>query len=400
MEHVKLADLKYKCVQLGIEPIPTRHRKNPDRLEVSVNDCIKAIRTYYIDEYKATNKYSNNLDLMLQIPTPMLCGLIRRQSKITQEQVWSDYDTEWQFQRKYNGVRFLMFWDEESRELSMFSRNTSPETLLPIDFKDNFTFNTSELDCPSFILDLEMVYNNFEDYNEKFIQEEFIDIYEYKDKFDRDKYKFVILDCLYSNGGWIKELSLSERQEFVKVIFKKLKQADMNYIFELVDIKPTNMTKEDYYYSIIDYGGEGVVAKAFNSPYIFDRSNYWLKIKPAKCVHSTISFNDSFDAYVSGYLIDEDTNLINVLLFSVYIDDVSTLVCKLYINKELQYKVTNISESGEVFFNMNFLNKVASFEYDSFTKHYLMIHPKLLYWRMDKSPEDCKYTKEYFNSLI
>ena len=399
MAYIRLIDLKYKCMQLGLEPTPTRHRKNPDRLEVSVNDCIDAIRNYYIDKYKTEGRYYRNLELMGMVPTPMLAGLIRRQSKKVQEKIWSDYDNDWQFQRKYNGIRFLLFWDNDTKELSMFSRTTDPDTMLPIDYKDNFMFDTSNLNIDSFVIDAELIYRDFESYNTKVIQEEFMDTYEYEGKVDPDGFKFIVFDCLYSND-WITDKPLRERQTQLLSIFKELKGAKLGYAFEMVDVKPAYMNKEDYYYSIIDYQGEGVIAKLLDSKYTFGRSDSWVKIKPDKSNKVGVNFGDNLDAFVSGYLVDSESNKINVLLFSVYLDNSPVLVGKYYLNKDLQDKVTRYDNTGSIIMNPGFFNQVGTFEYQELTKHYIMVRPKLLYWRLDKSPESCKYTKDYFDSLI
>ena len=109
---MKLAELKEKCNQLGIIPQPTRHRKNPDRLEVCVDDCIKAIQLFHLDRLKRSPDvtYDDNLDALIKIKSPMLALLIKNQPEDIQKEIWDDYNTNWRFEKKYDGIRCFISW--------------------------------------------------------------------------------------------------------------------------------------------------------------------------------------------------------------------------------------------------------------------------------------------------
>ena len=108
----KLHDLKMMCDALGLSPKPTKHRLNPDRYELSVNDCVKAIQEHYITLWKSEDRYSKGVDFMVKHKTPMLATLLSSQSEELQKDVWSEYSDRWIFERKYDGVRLILFYDD------------------------------------------------------------------------------------------------------------------------------------------------------------------------------------------------------------------------------------------------------------------------------------------------
>lgn len=397
---MKLTDLKAKCEQLGLSPVPTKKRCNPDRLELSVADCTKVIRDYYIKKLRSEGALDLNFDLMLNLSSPMLASLITQQTKDVQDDIWSDYNNVWQFQRKYNGIRLILIFDGVSKKLSVFSRAVSEETLLPIDYSSYFKFDTSNLNIESFIIDVEMVYRDFEEYDSRSIKDDFMDTVESGGVFNSEEFKFVIIDTLMVNSIWLLDDFLSVRSKCTDQVLSCLKTSENGYVFESVDIKPDNMSKEEYYYSIVDNNGEGVIAKNLNSTYEFKRSNNWVKIKPKVKESLNINLRDTIDAFVSGYEVNSKLNLIDTLYFSVYLDGVSTLVAKVYLPSDLQTKVTRFDDFGNIIINKGFYHVVAEFSFDVLGSDFRMQHPKLLYWRLDKDFVSCSYSKVYFESLI
>lgn len=397
---MKLIELQAKCAQLGLDPIPTKRRRNPDRYELSINDCTKAIREYYVNKLESEGNLDSNLLTMLEIESPMLASLVKQQSNAVQKEVWNDYSFSWQFQRKYDGIRFLMFYNSKDNKVSFYSRSISEETMLPIEYSSYFDLDLTNLKVNDFILDLEMIYKDFEDYQIDDIKTLFEDIVVAEGKFSKDKFKFVVLDCLMFDSKWVLEDFLSSRYNCAINVLNGLKMAEIGYIFESVDIKPNNITKEAYYYSIIDNEGEGVIAKLLDSPYETKRSNYWLKIKPKFKETLNVNLRDTVDAFVSGYLINDETQMIDTLLFSVFLDGKQVLVNRLYLSQELQNKVTGKDDLGNIILKIGFDCAVGEFSFDLLNDDYLMLHPKLLSWRIDKSFRDCVYTSEYFKSLM
>ena len=78
------------CNNLGLQPVPTRQRRNPDRLELSMDDCIKAIQDYYINERKQNGTYDSSIELILQMKSPMLALLLKNLPEDKQKEIWND----------------------------------------------------------------------------------------------------------------------------------------------------------------------------------------------------------------------------------------------------------------------------------------------------------------------
>lgn len=395
----KLHDLKVMCESLGLEPIPTRHRLNPDRYELSVNDCIKAIQDYYINLWKSEGRYSKGIDFMIKHKTPMLATLLSSQSEALQKEVWSEYSDKWIFERKYNGVRLILFYDEDIQKLEIFTRGLDESTMLPISYTKAFNVmllnSIKSINLHSFVLDTELVFKN--DAINEDINTFFEDTIVNKEVFSPDDVKFILLDCLVSGGEDITNLSYRTRKSLFNYFF------DLNlcYTFEPVETISSIESKEEFYYKIVDSGGEGVVVKDLNSKYGFKRSTSWLKIKPISI--GTVNLNDTLDAYVSGFLVG-DNNMISALLFSIGVDNQGTveydkLFCKLGVSRDLSVKLTRYADDGSIILNEGFYHHVAEFVCDGLNSNLEMIHPRLIVWRLDKSFDKCVYDLTYLSSM-
>lgn len=389
----KLHDLKVMCESLGLEPIPTRHRLNPDRYELSVNDCVKAIQDYYIGIRKSEGTYTRGLDFMLVHKTPMLATLLTSQSESLQNEVWSEYSDDWLFERKYNGVRLLIFYDSERNSYEVYSRNLDDTTMLPVDFSKYFKFN--KVFDYDFILDTELVF--IQDNYSEGISTYFEDVVVNDDMFSFEDVKFILLDCLLTKDGSVVSHPYRSRRTYLADFL----DVDLGYTFEPVEFISSIESKEDFYYKVIDSGGEGVIAKKLDSSYVYKRSTDWLKIKPTQS--GSINMNDTLDAYVSGFLVG-DNNLISSLLFSIHVDnqgDIENdkLFCKLPVSRDLSLKLTHYSDDGSIILNEGFYHHVAEFQCDGLNSNLEMIHPRLVVWRLDKSFDKCVYDLTYLSSM-
>lgn len=395
----KLHDLKVMCESLGLNPKPTKHRLNPDRYELSVNDCVKAIQEHFINLWKSEGRYTKGLDFMITHKTPMLATLLSSQSEDLQNDVWSEYSDRWVFERKYNGVRLILFYDEDTQKLEVFTRGLDDYTMLPLSYTKAFNVmllnSIKSLNLHSFVLDTELVFKN-DSINED-INTFFEDTIVNKEVFSPDDVKFILLDCLVSGGEDITDLSYRTRKEMFSYFFR----LDLCYKFEPVETISSIESKEEFYYKIVDSDGEGVVVKDLNSKYEFKRSTSWLKIKPT--ISGTVNLSDTLDAYVSGFLVG-DNNMISTLLFSIGVDnqgviEYDKLFCKLGVSRELSVKLTRYSDDGSIILNDGFYHHVAEFVCDGLNSNLEMIHPRLIVWRLDKSFDKCVYDLTYLSSM-
>ena len=62
----RLNELKIECDLLGLQPIPTRSRVSKETgeryLDFSKEDYIKALQSYYIEQYKQQGIYHKSLE--------------------------------------------------------------------------------------------------------------------------------------------------------------------------------------------------------------------------------------------------------------------------------------------------------------------------------------------------
>lgn len=96
----RLKDYIDKCNELGLKPVPTRKRRNPDRMELSIKDCLKALQDYYINERKNEGTYSPFMGYIMKQDEPMLARLIKDMPEETQKNIWLDDDSDWIFEEK------------------------------------------------------------------------------------------------------------------------------------------------------------------------------------------------------------------------------------------------------------------------------------------------------------
>ena len=156
---LKLNDLKNLCNQLGLQPTPTKHRLNPDRYELSMDDCIKEIQKYYVAKLKEKGLFDSNLDFILKIKSPMLALLIGRQDKKTTFEIWDDNNKDWIFEEKVDGIRCFLSYNHTTNEYHIYSRALDTNTLLPVDYINRLAITTEILPF-DFILDTELVFSN------------------------------------------------------------------------------------------------------------------------------------------------------------------------------------------------------------------------------------------------
>lgn len=407
---MKLEELKNKCSTLGIIPQPTRHRKNPDRLEVCADDCIRAIQQYNISLLKESMPQNcNNINKLLQIKSPMLALLIKHQSKDIQKEIWDNDNKDWVFEKKYDGIRCFIYYNSELNKFSVYGRALDNDTLLPKDYSDRFYFtehvdlylNISEVD---FILDCEFIIDG---YNHEILESILDDPYKDIEQF---RYRFILFDMLHVSS------------DSLNVIYNNIplwkRQLDLKYIinsflinglpFQLVESKPDTMTKEEYYNYLVNNGGEGVIAKNLNSAYDIEgkRNGDWTKIKRLKYEGTSNLNEDTYDLFVSDYIIDG--NMISGLELSSYlIDDNGNYIYDRFNNQvpltlgilydllpDTKKTLTLYDNEGKPYINPRFLDMVVEVKSSGFDESTNQLQNlKFVCWRLDKNSRDCKYKK-------
>lgn len=435
----RLKDYIAKCDELGLHPIPTRKRRNPDRMELSVADCLKALQEYYINERKQAGTYSPFLDFIMKQDEPMLALQIKHKKEADQKAIWDD-NSDWIFEEKIDGCRARLCWDK-NWGWDMYSRNLSVTDFLPISYKEQIMLPTLDADSlsyydhlESFILDCEIVPKN--SYIDKDV--EGVDIIadtqlnlitgilgalpELSHKMQsKNPIKFVAFDVIMCNGLWTTDQILKDRKEVLDSIYNDIRSM-MNGQIELVPSRPDGVPKEIYYQNIIADGKEGIVAKDLNTVYDSSgkRRGEWVKIKRS-VTQSLMQENlgDTVDAFVIGF--EEGTKgtsnegLVGAIKFGVYLTDVNNdyiedekgnplihhIATVSGISQELREAISVKDENGNVALRPDVYGKVASIDgQDVSSKTQRFAHAVLVNWRTDRSADTCKFQQSLLNSLI
>lgn len=429
---MKLPELKKKCEDLGLTPTPTRKRRNPDRLELSMNDCIKAIQDYFLNERKNNGTYDPSIEFMLKMDSPMLALLLKNLPQDKQTEIWDDNNTDWIFEEKIDGNRQILSFDANTKQFHFYSRNLSEVDLLPIDYADKIVIPPLNMDIinnmQSFVLDCEVVPVNGEVTDERVraanqlnVVSSILQYLPEESRFiqETNPLKSIAFDCLMYDGQYLFDKPLRERQVYLHKLVKLLQLA--GFRVELVPSKPDTMTKEEFYYSIVDANGEGCIAKNLNDTYdiLGKRDGRWIKLK--RSVQETLirQGHDSIDAFVSGFTLGtigtKNEGKVGSLIFSVYLtddnnqllyhDDGNPVIHEIAqisgITDELRDMLTWHDENGDVMLNPRFLNQVASINgQDVSSREMRLMHPVFLEWRLDRSFDTCKIKKSILESMV
>jgi ATP-dependent DNA ligase len=151
--------------------------------------------------------------------------------------------------------------------------------------------------------------------------------------------------------------------------------------------------KQAFLDAILQSGGEGVVAHNLNAYLAPGRDKEtWVKIKASGMVNLT----DTIDAFVTGYTSSEDK--VTKLVISAYVDkgdyNVVHKVGEITLSAAQRAKVTTYVAGSPVLkaelYSM--VAEVAGTHFDSTGK---LINLKLIRFRNDKFPCDCKLSEEY-----
>lgn len=428
---MKLIELKEMCDNLGIQATPTRHRTNPDRMECSMTDYIKAIQDYYLAERKANGTYDPSIEFMLKMYSPMLALLLKNLPQDKQDELKDDNNKDWIYQEKIDGNRQIITFNASKKQFHFYSRNLSVTDMLPIDYADKIVIPPLNMDIinnmQSFVLDCEVVpahevtdervyaasQLNVVSSILQYLPEESHHIQE------TNPLKSIAFDCLMYNDEYLFDKPLRERREYLHKIVKLLQLA--GFSIELVPEKPEGMTKDEYYYSIIDAGGEGVIAKNLNDTYdiLGKRDGRWVKLK--RSVQETMirQGQDSIDAFVTGFTLGtpgtKNENKIGALIFSVYLaddnnniiyrDDGTPVIHEIAqiagISDELRDMLTQYDDNGNVMLNPRFLNQVGTIDgQDISSREMKMMHARFLGWRLDRSFNTCIVKKSLLESMV
>lgn len=433
----KLADLKKTCDVLHLHPVPTKNAINKEtglrEKVLSINDCVKAIQQFYLEQRKQYGTYRSSIEFILEMDSPMLALLIKHKKQEDQDAIWDDKNEDWIWEEKLDGCRALLCYDPETG-FDMYSRSLSVTDQLPINYGEKILWpemDLSELTFP-FILDCEILPKNKDiDKSGELVpvadtQLNLVSSILALNKDDshmvqqNNPVKFVAFDILKFRNDKLFDLPLRERKEMLNTLVPYLIKAGVPV--ELPNTLIPGNSKRDFYNSIINAGGEGIVAKDLNSVYDIKgrRNGDWVKIK--RTVSQSLSnegLGDTVDAFVIGF--EEGTpgttneGLVSSLKFGVELLDkfnnpildesgdpvIHHIATVGGLTQDLKEAISTKDIFGNVALKQEVYGRVASIDgQDLSSRNLRFAHAVLVAWRVDRSADTCKLRKDILEKLV
>lgn len=393
------------CKEKGLVVTPAGKKLMKD-------DYVKALRKWHLNNlYGSEENVPWSLRFMLSIECLQLCRRIQTLKERDQIKVWESDD--WIAEEKIDGCRLCIVWDASEKKFHFFSRNNSAQNYLPQDYSDTVYVTSKDFDYDdSFVLDAEVVSTdpNAETNIQCLTQlqstaallnlnaEDSIKIQK------RTPLKFVVFDCLFNKSSLMDE-PWSIRHDHTVKLAAQLKNSGFNCELNKVveNSKHNKNAKREFFESIIDQNGEGVVLKNRNAKYHACSSRTIDCVKVKRSTTDTIT-ND-IDAFVTDFVIgNEDTrneNMVVGFVFSVKMekDDGSIVTHQIAtcsnVSDFIKEDATCIDENGNITLNPSYYGRVATIKGQNVSARNLRLtHATIENWRLDKNATGCETIKE------
>lgn len=403
-----LAELKSQCNKMDLQ-VGMIGKKEAKK------DYVTALQNHY---YKSTVK-SFGLEFRMMIETPQLCFLSTGLREEEQREIFNSPD--WVVEEKLNGIRMVVSYHPDYG-FEFYSRNLSLEDFLPVCYTDkiwlgdqNFKrlFDPFVIDCEIMSRDkkISTVMGKKGVITETELQavaallamnsEDSIRIQKELDQ----PLELKVFDCLYADWEDIRNLSYIERRKRIDSILGKMSILKV----KSEKVAAIRKNKKEYLDFIWSMGGEGVVAKRLDMPYLSKESrprNGWVKFKRT----ASGSIGDSVDGFITGFdLGDKEkgyADLVGSLTISINLTDIEEGVKEHEIARvsniplEIRNKIT-IVIGGKPTLDPSYYNKVVEVDGQSISARAMRLnHPRLIRFREDKNPDQCIMEKSTLLRLI
>lgn len=371
----------------------------------------------------------NHLKFILSLETPMLCIQAKHMPEEWHSSVWTD--PKWVAEEKINGCRMVAIYSK-NEGIHFYSRNMSVIDYLPVEYKNIWMrdFNPEKFadEVGSFILDCEVlcpvskvdttkhVLSSRGVVTETRLQataallamndEESLRIQREND-IEFEFYPFHVLEL---NGSLLMEMPYWQNRQIMDVMLPMAEGMGLNaFMVRRAD----GSDKKALYEAILSEGGEGVVLKNVDAPYIPTESRYhrmWVKMKRT----ASETLGDTIDGFVSGYLPGKQgtgfENLVGALIISVYLNkedgtqEQKEIAHVPNLTLEQRKEMTELKHNGDEarpMLKQEYYGRVVEVDGQWFSaRNKRLMHAKLVRFRTDKSPEQCTFEESTINSMI
>lgn len=379
---MNLEDLKAKCESLSLQVPLSGKRPSKRPFE-------EALRLHYARQDSPNGVPYSELN-------PMLAFNYWELPSSEQTSIWKD-ENNWLAQRKFNGVRLVLHFVAgtgvfaHSRAVSetTFRRSLLTDRLLFKDFIPNFTATIdSEAVAECAGIPTLQVTNSIlhakPEHSARLQQQAKLTIH--------------VFDIVRWNTIDLRIHPLVERLAFLSDFKAAITTAGLESHF---DFPPTYfLNKKAYFNEVTASGGEGVVLKNLDSPYLDSTSRSrsgWVKVKKSQVLQG----------YVSGFDRGRPNSRlfrsVAALHFSVQTENGPRVIAKVStLSRELRRLVTvHNRETDTVSLNPQFVGKVARISGVEISQRSLrLMHASIVQWLDDMPAEDCRYLMSDLRALI
>jgi bifunctional non-homologous end joining protein LigD len=255
--------------------------------------------------------------------------------------------------KKWRGIRFLFHINDSGNKL--VTRNDNDKIVAVPQFKRHVALlDGTVLDCEGVTPS-----DRTEDAKSVFGRES-----PSKDHMDA---KLVLFDCLTYKGKSLINLPFRVRREYLEKAYRILKDSGLNVVLEKLSHKGKTQQFED----ILKRGGEGIVVKQIESRYYpGERSAAWIKVKES----------DTYDFVIMGFTKGKGK----------YSSQIGAIIYGAYVGGELKRLGTSggMTDAERMRMTRNprkYIGRVAEFEATEITTQGVMLHPRFVGVRFDKS---------------
>jgi len=384
------------------------------------SDLIKVLAT---DSLKQMKNPSKGLQMRLEMVETMLAYRFDSLKDQEKENILKD-NNGWIAEEKYNGCRMIVT-HYPGEGLRFFGRNRSIQTFLPIDYTDKILIDGKLSKSPEitptkitapFILDCELITGGFvEIQSGSFAQSlnaavavlQLNDIESHNAQKTTAPLSCIVFDCLSYPVDW--RQPLSERKQSLAYYVNRLQKATKSDFFETSAFVSTG--KKALYDKIIAQGGEGIILKNLDMPYMPGINGFRSK---KACIKMKRSLKEQhtqdIDAYIIGCTSSEDYHkqgLIAGIKLAVLLRSSGGELKEHWIatvSNMPDAVRTGISNRESGTLKQSFYNKVLTIDGLGISARNKRIAHAKVDWtksfRYDKSPEQCIVDEEFIESQV
>lgn len=227
-------------------------------------------------------------------------------------------------------------------------------------------------------------------------------------------FTFALIHPLYVNGRSYTKRTLGEAMD----VYDTTVDVGRNFGFNIRSILHCNGSREEklaFLDSILACGGEGVVFHNRKGSYTASENRdktSWVKLKRSlKASMNKEGLGDSIDAFITGFKMSTEgttrDGLIGAFECSIQLVEPDGNIRQHVISYvpglslELAREATIMGVDGKPTLHPDFYGKVVELDGQAMSaKSFRITHPRLLRFRIDKSKDECVYTRQWLESQV